>query len=114
MLEKSLWDLPREFTAGNIDSLLSRYLADAELMVESIAGFRGVRLLSALNRDPVGSRPYPGITLFEAANRIMTDLVILHGVRWLLMQSAFPFHEHTVEYGHGSEGEHDGTSSDRQ
>ena len=26
----------------------------------------------------------PDVALFEAANRIMTDLVILYGVRWLL------------------------------
>jgi hypothetical protein len=44
--------------------------------------------------------PYPGVTLFEAANRIMSDLVILHGVRSLLTQRSFPFDEYRVELGH--------------
>ena len=55
----------------------------------------------------MGSGPYPNVTLFEAANRIMTDLVMLHGVRWLLKRKAFPFRAYTVEYGHGNEGAHD-------
>jgi hypothetical protein len=100
-------DLPREITARNIDRLFSRFVSEAELVGESIAGLRGVRLLSALKRDVVGAGPYPNVTLFEAANRIMTDLVMLHGVRWLLKHEVFPFHSYTVEYGHGNEGAHD-------
>lgn len=99
--------LPRKITAKNIDGLLSRYLAEAELVGESVAGLQGIRLLSALKRDVVGAGPYPNVTLFEAANRIMTDLVMLHGVRCLLKHEVFPFHSYTVEYGHGNEGDHD-------
>lgn len=42
---------------------------------------------------------YPSVTLFEAANRIMSDLVILHGVLGLLNCKALPFCEYTVEFG---------------
>lgn len=105
-------DLPREITSGNIDRLLTGYLAEAELMGQCIAGLQGVRLLSALKRDAVGAGPYPNVTLFEAANRIMTDLVMLHGVRWLLKHEVFPFREYTVEFGHGNEGAHDIVASD--
>ncbi len=38
-------------------------------------------------------------TAFEAANRIMTDLVILYGVKWLLESKTFPFDSYTVEFG---------------
>ena len=106
-------ELPREITVRNIDRLLSLYLSEAELVGESIEGLRGVRLLSVLKRDVVGAGPYPNVTLFEAANRIMTDLVMLHGVRWLLKQEVFPFREYTVEYGHGNEGAHDIMASER-
>jgi hypothetical protein len=43
--------------------------------------------------------PYPTVTRFEAANRIMSDLVILYGVKWLLDNSVFPFENYIVEYG---------------
>ena len=86
----AMQDLPREIAAGNIDRLLSRYLIEAELVGESIAGLTGVRLLSALKRDAVGSGPYPDVTRFEAANRIMTDLVTLHGEVFDVAPSFFP------------------------
>lgn len=105
-------ELPREIAVRNIDRLFSRYLSEADLVGESITGLRGVRLLSALKRDVVAAGPYPNVTLFEAANRIMTDLVMLHGVRWLLMHEVFPFPEYTVEYGHGNEGAHDVVASE--
>jgi hypothetical protein len=54
--------------------------------------------------------PYPHVTLFEAANRIMTDLVILKGVRWLLDKRSFPFDEYLVEYGNEDSNEHDITA----
>jgi hypothetical protein len=45
--------------------------------------------------------------MFEAANRIMTDLVMLNGVRWLLKSDVFPFQSYSVEYGHEAQQEHD-------
>jgi hypothetical protein len=54
------------------------------------------------------------VSLFEAANRIMTDLVILSGVRWLLVDSGLPFREYTVEYGHEDNGDHDIVATDGQ
>ena len=100
-------DLPREITSRDIDRLFSRYIAEMESVGDCIDGLRGLRLLSALKRDVVGAGPYPNVTLFEAANRIMTDLVMLHGVRWLLKHEVFPFRAYRVEYGHGNEGAHD-------
>jgi len=75
----------------NIDQTLVEYVTSIECLGESVAALRGVRLLEALKRDIVGIGPYPAVTLFEAANRIMTDLVILYGVRWLLRNAVFPF-----------------------
>lgn len=105
-------ELPSQITAKNVDWLLSHYVTLIEAVGHPVAGLRGVRLLSALKREVVGAGPYPGVTLFEAANRIMTDLVMLHGVRWLLQHEVFPFRAYTVEYGHGNEGEHDVVASE--
>lgn len=105
-------ELLREITLTNVDRVLSEYVALIEDVGLPVAGLRGVPLLSTLKRDSVGGGPYPNVTLFETANRVMTDLVMLHGVRWLLMHEVFPFREYTVEYGHGNEGAHDVVASE--
>ncbi|MFD2642793.1 hypothetical protein [Pseudomonas japonica] len=65
----------------------------------SVQGKSGVALLTSMKRDKVGVGPYPDVTLFEAANRIMSDLVILNGIAGLLREKSFPFTEYTVEFG---------------
>jgi hypothetical protein len=84
---------------ANIDQTLADYIAEVEHLGESVTSLRGLRLFEALKRAIVGTGPYPKVTLFEAANRIMTDLVILYGVRWLLKHEVFPFDAYVVEYG---------------
>jgi hypothetical protein len=83
----------------NATQLVTDYLASVQDIGASIAGLKGLRLLEALKRDPVGSGPYPRVALFEAANRIMTDLVILCGIKWLLSNDVFPFACYSVEFG---------------
>ncbi len=83
----------------NVDHIIKEYLASVENLGDSIANLKGLRLLEALKRDVVGAGPYPRVTLYEAANRIMTDLVILYGVKWLLTHDVFPFDTYSVEYG---------------
>lgn len=89
----------RTLNKSNIDSIISEFTSSIEGLGTSINGKRGVSLLVALKRDKLTTGPYPGVTLFEAANRIMTDLVILHGVSWLLKTNIFPFESYTVEFG---------------
>jgi hypothetical protein len=85
-------------TRANIE----REIPDNQRSVDTISGLpadlRGLDLLSALKRRPVGIGPYPHVTWVEAANRVMTDLVLLFGVRWLLTESAFPFSEFRVDF----------------
>ena len=89
----------RAITKSNVDNLIADYLALVETIGASVAGMSGLRLLKALKRDQVKVGPYPHVTLFEAANRIMTDMVILYGVKWILSTNAFPFETYNVEYG---------------
>jgi hypothetical protein len=87
-------------TGQNVDAQIASYLSTVTDLGASLGQLRGVALFEALKRSAVKSGPYPHVTLFEAANRIMTDLVLLYGVRWLLRSKKFPVDSYTVEYGH--------------
>jgi hypothetical protein len=88
-----------KLSASNIDPEIKAFTRSIEHLGSSIRDMQGLRLLEALKRDKVSEGPYPHVTLFEAANRIMTDLVILYGVRWLLKNNEFPFSCYEVEFG---------------
>ncbi|MBI2069769.1 MAG: hypothetical protein HYT79_04130 [Elusimicrobia bacterium] len=98
----------------NVDDAIRTYALSVEQIGSSIAHLRGIPLLEALKHTEIGAGPYDDVSLFEAANRIMTDLVILHGVRWMLKKRTFPFKTYLVEYGNDDENgfdiraEHDG------
>lgn len=89
----------RKLNAANIAELTAAFHKELEGIGKSIAGLSGVQLLVAVKRAKLGHGPYPNVTLFEAANRIMSDLVILHGIAQLLQDSSLPFKEYTVEFG---------------
>jgi hypothetical protein len=89
----------RTVSKHNVDGLILKYLALVAQIGNSVSDFKGLELFRAIKRDKVGVGPYPAVTLFEAANRIMTDMVILYGVKWLLDTDMFPFATYTVEYG---------------
>ncbi len=97
----------RTLTLINIDAIIHDEYADLAVLGTSIKGLTGLPLLKALKRDALAEGPYPGVTLFEAANRVMTDLVILHGVAGLLKKRVFPFSSYTVEFGHENFNNHD-------
>jgi hypothetical protein len=89
----------RTLTLENVGQITKEFSEDVEQIGQSIHGKFGIPLLAALKRDPLPHGPYPELTLFEAANRIMSDLVILHGVAGLLRERVFPFSAYTVEFG---------------
>lgn len=89
----------RKLTLDNIYKIRSDFETSLTSLGESIAGKTGLQLLESLKREKVKTGPYPNVTLFEAANRIMSDLVILYGVAGLLESKKFPFNEYIVEFG---------------
>jgi hypothetical protein len=89
----------RVLNASNIEAITTDFCASLASIGESIRGKTGVALFTALKREKLVGGPYPGVSLFEAANRIMSDLVILKGVAGLLSESTFPFSSYTVEFG---------------
>ena|ERR1700678_3049759 len=89
--------LGRTISRANVQQLIAVY----ESLVEEISTVdqRGLRLCQTLKRGVISVGPYPKVTIFESANRIMSDLVILYGVKWLLDNDVFPFESYTVEFG---------------
>ncbi len=100
-------DTERNLTKENIDKILEDYATTVEEIGHSVQGQKGHALLASIKRDKIDVGPYPHVTLFEAANRIMTDLVILHGVKWLLENEIFPFDSYTVEFGNENKNDFD-------
>jgi hypothetical protein len=94
-------------TRHDAEQRLSDYVQSIENVGSTIPGLKGISLIEELKRGKTGFGPYPEVSLFESANRIMTDLVILHGVRWLLAKSCFGFDSYTVEYGNQNNNEYD-------
>jgi hypothetical protein len=93
----------RTLNESNIGAITEEFYASLAPIGESIKGKTGVPLFIALKREKLVGGPYPNVSLFEAANRIMSDLVILRGVAWLLQNSIFPFSSYTVEFGNEDE-----------
>jgi hypothetical protein len=102
--------MERNLNRENIESAVNRYESSIEGIGTTVSSLTGVKLFHYLKRQQIGSGPYPHVTLFEAANRIMTDLVILKGIRWILNTRAFPFDEYVVEYGNEDSNDHDITA----
>lgn len=99
--------MERNLNQQNIDAAITEYEELIESIDGNLSGLRGVKLFQCIKRQPLNSGPYPHVTLFEAANRIMTDLVILKGVKWMLESNLFPFNEYSVEYGNEDNNDHD-------
>jgi hypothetical protein len=94
-----LHNFERSISKANAAHLMATYLASVEEIENSLGDHKVLDLLKVLKRDAVGAGPYPHVTMFEAANRILSDLVILYGVKWLLDNDVFPFERYEVEYG---------------
>lgn len=89
----------RTLNAENIPKIKADFDKSLDELGPTVQGKTGVRLLASIKREKLGAGPYPDVTLFEAANRIMSDLVILNGIAGLLREGTFPFTEYTVEFG---------------
>lgn len=90
----------RTFNSTNIGPYIRHYRTSIRTIGKSIGGLRGIPLLHAMKRTQLDFGYKRPITLFEASNRIMSDLVILYGVKAMLNdRTRFPFDAYTVELG---------------
>lgn len=101
--------IPRKLNASNIKTAIATYRELLKNVPVSVGADNILSLLKKIKREQVMGGPYPNVTLFEAANRIMTDLTILYGVRDLLngKMEGIRFDEYIVELGNESKNSHD-------
>ena len=100
-------------TPKNILRAISAYEAEIEHL--KLGDMVGYELVRRVKRDQFGQGPYPNVTFFESANLIMTDLVILYGIKELIDSKSYPdiVHYH-VEYGNENNRPHDIMGVDAQ
>ncbi len=96
-----LQKIPRTLNNEKIDSAIEEYFSILSKTSINIDSKNVLSLFKQLKRERVKQGPYPGLTVFEVANRVMTDLVILFGVKKLLKQEEdyMIFDEYTIELG---------------
>lgn len=89
---------------SNIDNEIISYLNSVNTvdLPESIED--RMIFMESIKRKPLGTGPYPGVSLFEASNRILSDIVVLFGVHRLLHNPLInhirlPFMEYDVALG---------------
>lgn len=79
------WNRRWELSRANIRQVLHDYLSLLNQLPPFEPSGSVIASLHALKRDPVGGGPYPRVSFFEAANRALSDITILLGVRQLLL-----------------------------
>ena len=108
-MKKSISDIPRKLNRENIDQAITNYLKLLKDIPLKINADNILQLLTDLKRKELNAGPYPNVTLFEAANRIMTDLTILYGIKQLLNGyiTEINYDEYEVEFGHDNFNDND-------
>jgi hypothetical protein len=101
--------LEKTLNKNNIDKMIGLYMKSINEMDTNISENNILTFLNKIKRDNVNKGPYPDVTLFEAANRIMSYLVILFGIKQILYRnnSKIIFPKYHVEYGNGHDQEYD-------
>jgi len=102
--------IDRKLHKHNIDETIEAYKKLLDEIPLKIEEATVLDLLNRLKRGKMGSGPWSNVSIFEAANRIMSDLVILYGVKRII-DGDFPhleiFKEFEVELGNENRKEHD-------
>lgn len=76
------------FTAETIDRAISDYVRDARTTTLPVFPTSDcLRLFQILKREPLVDGPWSRLSLFEAANRALSDLVVLGAARYLLREA---------------------------
>ncbi|MDI7191484.1 hypothetical protein [Leptospira santarosai] len=90
--------------SDNIAIEIEEYLEKIKEIPLTIHSENFTEFYRILKRNQFESGPYPKVSLFEGINRIMSDLVILYGIKTLLDVNSvtkhnLPFAEYTVQFG---------------
>lgn len=94
----------KQLTKGNIQAELRAYLSQVR-KIRPVKQDGSIFLyLLKLKRGSLQRGPYPDVSMFEAANRILSDILIFYGVRRLLNKPSLdsvplPFKKYSVNLG---------------
>jgi hypothetical protein len=89
---------------ANINEELTEYLSRVDAIKLPMPQGDVLAYITTLKRGVIDSGPYPSVSFFEASNRILSDMVILFGVKRLLTNPVvgnvrLPFTEYEVSFG---------------
>lgn len=94
----------------NFNEFVSAYKAQLSELESKISADSALGLFEQVKRDKLGKGPYAEVTFFEAANRILSDCVIINGVLKIFFEKneSIPFVDHvTIDFGHSNDQAHD-------
>lgn len=100
----------RNLNHENINSVIEEYKNLLNEIPLKIEGESLLDLLTKLKREKIKKGPWPEVSIFEASNRIMSDLVILFGVKYILDGQFEHLNKYThfeVEMGNENKKSHD-------
>ncbi len=108
-MKKHLLKIPRKLNSSNIENAIADYKKLINELPPSVESNNVFNFLTKIKRRKLNLGPYPDVTLFEAANRIMTDLTMLYGIKELLNGKIpdIKFEEYIVEFGNENNNSND-------
>ena len=109
-MPKKIKSIPTLITKADVDSFTRKYHEDLRNIPLHFSESNLLDFLNKLKRKKMSCGRYPNVSLFEAANRIMSDLVILGGLK-MLFNNQIPYlptlEQYNVDFGHSNTQKHD-------
>jgi len=89
---------------SNIQIEIQKYLKEIDAIDFPERSGNNIEYMLSLKRGKILKGPYPYVSIFEASNRIFSDIVILFGIRQILMNPQLgsirlPFDQYEVKLG---------------
>jgi len=89
---------------SNIDGEIRKYLGKIDAIEFPERTGTNIEYMLFLKRGVIHNGPYPNVSIFEASNRIFSDIVILFGIRHMLLNKQvgfiqLPFTEYQAKLG---------------
>lgn len=108
-MQKPIDKIPRKLNKKNIEKAIRDYFCLLEKFKPEINSKNVLNLITNLKREEIDCGPYPKVTFFESANRILSDLTILFGIQDLLNGKIpeIDFEKYCVEYGNENNNDYD-------